>query len=377
MIGLYLHIPFCARKCAYCDFCSFPAGEETTERYVAALVKEIALAGALHIGEALDTVFVGGGTPTLLAPRQLFRVFEAVDKAFVRGERLEFTVEANPATVTAEHLQVFRDGGVTRVSLGLQAAQNPLLRRLGRLHTFEAFLETYRAVRNGGPWAVNVDLMYHLPGQTRQNWLDTLDQVTALEPEHLSCYSLQLEEGTPLAEAVDQGRYRLTSDRNDRWMHHQAIDRLTALGYEHYEISNFARPGHHCRHNLRYWLREPYLGLGLSAHSFEGRRRLSNPSDLEAYLRAVGEDRLPAEVLETLTEEEACFEAAMLGLRLSDGLEEQGFLGGCPEGLAEAYRRAFEDLTARKLLERQGGRLRLTRLGMDLSNTVFSELMTL
>lgn len=375
MLGLYIHIPFCKQKCAYCDFCSFPAEESQRERYVQALVREIGLAADGASGMPVDTVFIGGGTPTLLSEDQLRRIFEAVESHYALTASAEINIESNPATLTEEQLVLFKEKKVTRISIGLQTTHNRLLKRLGRAHTIEQFLDTYRRVKSAGSWDVNVDLIYHIPGQTRQDWLDTLETVTALEPEHISCYSLQLEEGTPLEVAVSAGRYKLSSDQNDRWMHHAAIDMLALKGYEQYEISNFSKPGHPCRHNLKYWQREPYLGLGLAAHGFLGKQRLANPDSMDAYLEALEQGQLAYKVIEELDPSEILFETVMLGLRTTAGIVWEDALESCPPEKRGAWDQVAESLKEQGLLQTAAGRLRLTRLGMDLSNHVFSAFM--
>lgn len=377
MLGLYIHVPFCKSKCAYCDFCSFQAEDGVRERYVQALIREIHLASEATEDRVVDTVFIGGGTPTLLYPEQLRRILEAVEAGFVLMETVEISVESNPATLTDSHLSLFKEKRVSRISIGLQAAQNTLLKRLGRAHTWEQFLETYQRVRQAGRWAINVDLIYHLPGQTRRDWNQTLERVIALNPEHISCYSLQLEEGTPLEQAVTAGRYHMSSDGNDRWMHHRAIDQLTEAGYLHYEISNFSKPGHECRHNMRYWQRSPYLGLGLAAHGFDGSRRYANPESLDIYLETLERGERPSTVIEDLKPEEALFETVMLGLRLSVGIDWSEIMALCPLEKQGSFTDALRTLTAQGLLLERDNRIQLTRQGMDLSNRVFSVFMEL
>lgn len=375
MLGLYIHIPFCRQKCTYCDFCSFPSEEDTIERYVKAMVTEIGLAADAVDDRVVGTVFFGGGTPTLLSVEQLRRIFEAVEGHFTYSDSVEISVESNPATLTEGHLALFRDKNVSRISIGLQTTQPRLLKRLGRIHTLDQFIDTFKQARAAGPWAINVDLIYHLPGQTKEDWLDTLNRVLLLNPEHISCYSLQLEEGTPLDTAVKTGRYIISGDRTNRWMHHTAIDLLALNGYLQYEISNFAKPGHQCRHNRGYWERTPYLGLGLAAHGFDGTRRRANPENLEAYLEALESGNLASEVIETLSPGDALFETVMLGLRMTEGINWEKVMHECPPEKREAWNVVLSRLESQGLLCFEGGTLRLTRLGMDLSNVVFAAFM--
>lgn len=375
MLGLYIHIPFCKQKCTYCDFCSFPSGQELIERYVQALIIEVNLAANTLEERVVDTVFFGGGTPTLLSAEQLRRIFNAVESHFVYAESVEISIESNPATLSEAHLDLFREKKVTRISIGLQTTQPRLLKRLGRIHTLDQFIDTFKRARAAGSWDINVDLIYHLPGQTKNDWLETLNKVLLLGPDHISCYSLQLEEGTPLQAAVAKGRYVLSGDRSNRWMHHAAIDILAQNGYRQYEISNFAKRGHECLHNIRYWKRTPYLGLGLAAHSFNGTVRSANPENLNSYLEGLEAGRLVSEVVETLSSGEALFETVMLGLRMTEGIDWNDVMQGCPPEKREAWDSVLNTQESQGLLCFEGGKVRLTRLGMDLSNVVFTAFM--
>ncbi len=375
MQGLYIHIPFCKQKCTYCDFCSFPSGQETIERYVKALITEIGLVAKNQEDRLVDTVFFGGGTPTLLSADQLRHIFDALEQHFAYEDSVEISVESNPATLTGDHLELFQEKKVTRISIGLQAAQPRLLKRLGRVHTLDQFVDTFKRARGAGSWDINVDLIYHLPGQTKQDWMDTLEKVLWLKPEHISCYSLQLEEGTPLEADVRSGRYVLSGDKTNREMHHGAIDLLAQKGYLQYEISNFAKPGHECLHNIRYWKREPYIGLGLAAHGFDGQRRMANPDSMDKYLDALESGRLASEVIEVLSPGDALFERVMLGLRMNEGICWASIMDSCEPDKKDAWNRVADGLKAQGLLHTEGEYLKLTRRGMDLSNLVFSEFM--
>lgn len=377
MLGLYIHIPFCLQKCAYCDFCSFAATEEEKERYTVAVIGEIALQSHNATECSVDTVFFGGGTPTLLSAGQLERIFRELRTRFSLTADVEITVEANPATISEGHLALFLQEGVTRVSLGVQAVQDALLKRIGRVHTFDDVLSTYRRLRKAGSWDINMDLIYHLPGQTKAQWRHTLETVVALNPQHISCYSLQLEDGTPLAKAVEDGRYPLSGDGTDRRMHHMAIEYLEKSGYNHYEISNFSKPGKQSRHNMKYWKRQPYIGVGLAAHGFDGTVRWANPEDLSEYLLAVEAGSLPMKAIETLTPEDAFFEAVMLGLRLREGVSERVVSALCAESKRARFMDTVEGLVGQGLLQRSDDVLSLTRKGMDLSNRVFGKFMDL
>lgn len=373
---LYVHIPFCARKCLYCDFLSAPAPETVRERYVEALRSEIAGRGEEY-GEAFVTsVFLGGGTPSLLAGAQAGALLGEIGSRFRLAEDAEVTVEINPGTVDMEKLSAYRDAGVNRLSIGLQSADNGELKAVGRIHTWETFLETYRQVRNAGFHNVNVDLMSALPGQTVDSWRRTLRRVLALvpRPEHISAYSLILEEGTPLYERYKKGALKLPDEDGERLMYRETKRILEAEGYRRYEISNYAREGFECGHNCGYWLRRDYLGLGIGAASMVDNVRFKNAEDLDRYL----EEPLGCRQEEhALTAEEQMEEFMFLGLRLTDGVECRAFLevfGRTPESV---YGGVIEKNIREGLLEYGDGkkRLALTERGLDLANYVMAQFL--
>ena len=259
-LGIYIHIPFCVRKCAYCDFLSAPADETTRAAYVRALKEEIRSAGSLNETYEGATVFLGGGTPSLLAGEELAGILDEVSRRLLLRPDAEITVECNPGTLNRKKLENYKAAGVNRLSIGLQSADNRELKILGRIHTWEQFRENYALVRELGFSNVNIDLMSALPGQTREDWLSTLQKVTALDPEHISAYSLIIEEGTPFYESYRAGKLELVSEEMDREMYHWTVDTLAEWGYGQYEISNFAKVGRQSRHNRIYWQAEEYLG---------------------------------------------------------------------------------------------------------------------
>ena len=298
---LYIHIPFCIRKCNYCDFLSFPAGEETIEKYCQALCEEIRRTGEAVCGpescthdahratdnasaDGISTIFVGGGTPSVLSPMQIRRLFACLRQNFSIRPDAEISMEANPGTLDGEKLSACMEAGVNRLSIGLQSADDGLLRTLGRIHTWEQFQENYAAARRAGFTNINIDLMSALPGQSLDNYVDTLEKVTALEPEHISSYSLILEEGTPFF-ASEEIRRQLPDEGVDREMYEKTKAILHERGYERYEISNYAKEGFACRHNLGYWDGVPYLGLGLGASSYYNGARFANETSMEKYLK--------------------------------------------------------------------------------------------
>lgn len=367
-LGLYVHIPFCVRKCAYCDFLSAPADEETRARYVERLKQEIReAAGELSSRYAGATVFFGGGTPSLLEGGQLAELLAELDCGFSLKNDAEITVECNPGTLDSEKLEIWRRAGVNRLSIGLQSANNAELRLLGRIHTWEEFLTGYDLARRASFANINVDLMSALPGQTREDWLGTLERVTALEPEHISAYSLMIEEETPFWQRYgpgSPGEALLPDEDTERQIYADTKAYLQEKGYRRYEISNYAKPGFACRHNLSYWERTAYRGFGIGAASLVGSRRFTNGSRLADYLK--GENVL--EEVQTLTRQEELEETMFLGLRKMEGVALT------PE-LERTYAQVFARLENQGLLVQEQGRVRLTDQGIDVSNIVLAEFL--
>lgn len=287
-LGIYLHLPFCMAKCSYCDFLSFQGiSQEEQRQYLQVLKKEMTFWGE-HCREKfqVDTLFIGGGTPSMLNSVLIADIMEAVRTAFCITEKAEVTIESNPKTLSEEKLTAYLQAGINRLSMGVQSLDDGLLRRLGRMHDRTDAVENYRLARACGFQNINLDLMFAIPGQTPELWRETITQTIDLRPEHISFYGLQLEEGTELERQWKRGEWEMLSDNADRQMYHEALHLLRQSGYDHYEISNAALPGKACRHNLKYWSAEPYLGLGLGAHSFIGETRWSNLTTLSAYLEA-------------------------------------------------------------------------------------------
>lgn len=372
---LYIHIPFCVRKCAYCDFLSAPADQDTIGRYMECLEKQLVRQAASFRKKVIDTVFIGGGTPTVLQIGQLSHLLAAVQEHFVLADDAEITVEANPGTVTAGKARALADGGVNRVSLGLQSVSAQELRLLGRIHTYDDFLRSYGLVREAGIRNVNVDLMSALPGQTTASYEKTLHQVLPLHPEHISAYSLIIEEGTPfyeqyredekLRDAGENPRI-LPSEDSERAMYELTGALLADYGYERYEISNYAKAGFACRHNIGYWTGEEYLGLGLGAASYIEETRFCNTSALSEYLE---EDFAPREV-QHLSKNDRMAEFFYLGLRMSEGVAKSEFVHRFGLGAEAVYGDVLGELTARELLADTGTHYRLTPFGRDVSNQV-------
>lgn len=374
--GLYIHIPFCVRKCNYCDFLSMPFSEELAREYRLALFSEMELLSKKYNHPSLQTIYLGGGTPTCLRGEVLAGIVDAVASHFgVSMQEAEVTCEVNPATVDEDDLRAMRSGGINRLSIGVQAFDDRLLRDLGRIHDVKAVLETYALARNAGFDNINLDLIFALPGQSADDWQRSLDMALALEPEHLSLYNLKIEEGTPFHRDYVEGRLIPVEEELDLWMYEEAIRRLTSAGLNQYEISNFARPGRMSRHNLRYWHYEPYLALGPGAHGFDGRLRYENISDLREYRKTIVQGHLPWSESLQLTEQDRMEEFMIMGLRLMEGIALHEFTRRFGVELQDVYAAPIEKLIRMGLLELTEGRLRLTEAGVPLGNQAFLEFL--
>lgn len=372
-LALYLHIPFCRQKCAYCDFYSFrPGSEELPERYVRALIRMLGNLPDRIRERPLSSVFFGGGTPTFLSADQLVRILDAVRDTFRILPDAEITSESNPGTGNFELYRVMRKAGFNRLSLGLQSADDAELRALSRIHTYGAFLEAFRDAREAGFDNLNVDLMYGLPGQTAESFQNTLDAVLSLHPEHLSVYGLMLEEGTPLWR--DRASYRFPDEDAEADMYYLADRLLGGAGFDHYEISNYAKPGYRSRHNLTYWTCGDYLGLGPAAHSLIEGERFSFPPDADAFCAAAESDAALPHDRERLSETDRIAEYLMLGWRLGDGISSAAFEQRF--GLSfDIYRDRLRPYLEAGLAERRGDRYAFTAKGMYVSNAILSDVI--
>ena len=368
-IGLYVHVPFCVSKCAYCDFASYAGREADIPRYVDAVVREITRRGAETGHARADTIFLGGGTPSLLDDVQVTRILDALFDAFPLEEGAEITCECNPGTLSAPFAQTLRRAGVNRLSMGAQAAQARLLRLIGRIHTWQTVIASVEIARQAGFDSINLDLMFGLPSQTVSDLRETLEAAIALSPTHLSCYGLMVEEGTPICRDITAGKLALPDEEVERDMYELARQTLAEHGFHQYEISNFAREGYACRHNVGCWTRVPYLGFGCAAHSFFEECRIMNPSKIDAYL--AGEEPKT----EQISREESRFESMMLGLRMTRGVKDGDFTQMHGMNIREAFGEKLDKPINGGLLEWHQGALRLTRLGMDLQNSVLVDLL--
>ncbi len=378
---LYVHIPFCRQKCRYCSFTSFAGEESYRERYTELVLKEARLRKD-EVSEPFTTAYIGGGTPSILSPSQLYALVNGLREVFGLDHVTEFTAEANPGTVTGEWLDAAVQCGINRISFGMQAYQEDLLRLLGRIHTFEEVRASVELARKAGIGNISLDLIFGIPTQTLAAWGETLDAALSLGPAHLSAYGLIPEEGTPFMQDLEAGRLTLPEPETERDMYSLAIEKTAGAGFHQYEISNFAREGRECVHNIGYWTQVPYLGLGISAASMTGLRfgsdgmtclRSVNPDSIGKY-----EERICAGIppeYERISPAEARFETLMLGLRMNRGVRERDFLRmhGIPIG--EYYGDKLSELEKRGLLLHENEAWKMTARGFDIQNSVLVELM--
>jgi len=396
LYSLYLHIPFCVKKCRYCDFLSGPQDEETRERYTRALINEIKMQTICPTGSPVDTVFFGGGTPSVLSGSQIDRIMEALHSFFSIQEDAEISMETNPGTADDEKLRVLKTAGINRLSLGVQSMHDRELALLGRIHTAGQARQTFEKARKAGFDNINIDLMSALPGQSLESWADTLEQAVRWAPEHISAYSLIIEEGTPFAAMYENGSLPTLPDEDtDREMYHYTGSFLAEHGYQRYEISNYALPGRECRHNSGYWTGHPYLGLGIGAASYVNGTRFSNCTDLREYLEVLGRQKDRADATEqtdkakqaektgiaslirtdlhSLSAEEQMEEFMFLGLRMTKGVRSAVFTERFGKSIEQVYGRILERHISQGVLEKTPGGYRLTDRGVDVSNYVLAD----
>ena len=378
-LSIYIHIPFCIKKCSYCDFLSAPATEQTVESYMAALFSEIEGKAGKYRDRRVVSVFIGGGTPSRLTGEQMGKLMACIRRNFSLDPAAEITSEVNPGTVSEEKLRTFRKAGINRLSIGMQSAQDEELRALGRIHDFAGFLEAYEAAVRAGFTNINVDVMSGLPGQTLESLRDTLGKLLALRPmpQHVSAYSLIVEEGTPFARMAERGELQLPEEDTERAMYEETREILAKYGFHRYEISNYAREGYECLHNVGYWIRRDYLGFGIGAASLVDNVRFQNGRDLIAYLKNPQDCREEEQVL---TEQEQMEETMFLGLRLIRGISYEQFEKQYGRSLPEVYgpviTQNISDGLLREYTEESGERfLALTEKGLDVSNYVMAQFL--
>lgn len=407
-LELYIHIPFCARKCSYCDFLSFAAPERVYREYMDKLIEEICGQGPNFQEYRVSTIFVGGGTPSILPADLIMELFATLSENFDIALDAEVTLEANPGTLTMEKLEVYRQSGINRLSIGLQSADDKELKYLGRIHSYDSFLKSYQRARQAGFKNINVDLMSALPGQDVHSWKTTLKKVMMLKPEHISAYSLIIEEGTPFFERFGEPECKkgllsggqqenskkpetasevaaraavmtlpdLPDEDTDREMYHLTKEMMAAQGYERYEISNYAKKGYECRHNTGYWTGVEYLGLGLGASSYTYGYRYHNTEDLQEYLSLnLYEGGAAARDIEELSLEDKMEEFMFVGLRMMKGVSGSEFLERFGLNMWNVYGDVLKKLEQQGLIEVEAPMVRLTERGIDVSNVVLSEFL--
>ena len=394
-LEIYVHIPFCAKKCAYCDFLSFPGNMRMRREYTDKLLEEIRIQSSFVREYQVDTIFLGGGTPSVLDVTAITAIMGTLKEHYDIAPDAEITIEVNPGTVKMEGLVAYREAGINRVSMGLQSADDTELRYLGRIHTYDEFLKSFQRVRMAGFTNVNVDLISAIPGQTPESWRNTLKKTAMLKPEHISAYSLIVEEGTPFYDRygghVEMESYEMSPEERrrlmalpdlpdedtEREMYYMTRNCLAEQGYERYEISNYARPGFECRHNVGYWTGTGYLGLGLGASSYLEGCRFHNTSDFQSYVSAHFDDEAEfcqalRQDMEQLSVKSKMEEFMFLGLRLTRGVSVEGFITRFGQSIRNVYGGVIDKLEREGLLEHKNGYYHLTERGLDLSNYAMS-----
>ena len=372
-MGLYIHIPFCVKKCNYCDFLSAPSSKQVQIAYMDTLQKEIEEKAIAYKDWCVDTIFIGGGTPTSVPYETIVKMMDTVRAEFCLDKECEITIECNPGTVTGEALKAYRAAGINRLSIGLQSADDELLKELGRIHTYEQFLETYTWAREAGFENVNVDVMSGLPGQSIEQYEDALKKLVELHVEHISAYSLIIEEGTPFFKQYEEDQLDLPDEETERDMYYRTKTMLDEAGFSRYEISNYAKKGYECRHNVRYWRREDYLGLGLGASSCMENVRFKNTDWLDEYvLESKYMDKCD---VQELSSQECMEEFMFLGLRMTKGVSKTKFADTFGVTMNEVYERALSKLKEQKLIAEEDDFVFLTEYGLDVSNRVWVEFL--
>ncbi|SCX94842.1 radical SAM family heme chaperone HemW [Alkaliphilus peptidifermentans] len=374
-IGLYIHIPFCERKCYYCDFNSYSGENTKIQAYLEALLKEIAFYKDELKGHNIKTIFIGGGTPSLMDGRQVDELMNNIYRNYSLDNRAEITIESNPGTLNIDKLQEYRKAGVNRLSVGLQACQDHLLKKLGRIHNYKEFINNIEIAKKVGFSNINVDLMFGLPGQTLDEWKLSLDEIVNLDIPHISAYSLIWEEGTPFYKAYQEQQLMPLEEELELKMFHFTMEYLKENKYHHYEISNYAKRNFECQHNHIYWKNQFYLGLGAGGHSYLQNRRFYNEGSIDGYLRMIKEGRAPVEENIKLTRKDEISETMFLGLRLMEGISIETFSNRFGESPFSIYGDKLEKLKRQELITYNQEKIQLTPKGIDLANLVFTEML--
>jgi len=376
-IGIYVHIPFCKQKCYYCDFVSYAKCEEKVEKYIQALKKEIKQEVKKIDKEKyiIDTIYIGGGTPSLIDGKYIKEIVDTIKENYIITNEAEITIELNPGTVNKEKLRLYKEIGINRLSIGLQSTKNKILKDIGRIHTYEDFLECYNLARNVGFENINVDLMLALPNQKIIDVEESLKEVMKLNPNHISFYSLIVEENTPIDKMLEQGKIKLPDEEIERNMYWRVKQILEENNYLHYEISNFAKEGYESKHNLNCWNQEEYLGFGLASHSYFNNKRYSNIENIEEYIRNIEQANFEKNIIisEIQKEEDKKKEYMLLGLRKIEGINIQEFKNKFVDNPIYVFHNELEKLVNQNLIEIDLNQIKLTAKGLDFANIVWEE----
>ncbi|HBH1198231.1 TPA: oxygen-independent coproporphyrinogen III oxidase [Clostridioides difficile] len=390
MLGLYVHIPFCVKKCKYCDFNSYKMDIDSKKRYIEDLKIEMELYSnklykdnkyknkeccSLNKNDKITSIFVGGGTPSILTSDEIREVFISIKEMFDIDENAEITIECNPGTLTLEKLKTMKEIGINRLSIGLQAIQEKHLNFIGRIHTYEEFEKNYKDALSVGFKNINIDLMYSLPNQTLCDWKETLEKVVHLNPTHISAYSLILEEGTELYNMYESNKFELIDENVDIEMYEYTINYLKSKGYNQYEISNYSKEGYNCEHNILYWECEHYIGIGAGASGYINENRYNNVESLEDYHLSLVKREKPIQENEILSEKDMIEEKIFMGLRMNKSIKFEDFKKKFGIDFREKYNKQIEMLLARKLINQSFEGIQLTQKGREISNSVFIEFM--
>lgn len=375
MLGLYIHVPFCAQKCYYCDFNSYKINSNQKKEYLINIEREMKFYKDEFKDKCFDTVFFGGGTPSILTVDELQELVNNINENFNIKKDAEITIECNPGTINREKLEAMKKMGINRLSIGLQATQNYHLKSIGRIHTYEEFEKNYYDALDIGFENINIDLMYALPNQKTQEWKDTLDKIIKLNPSHISAYSLILEEGTKLYDMYQNKEFKLLDEDTDINMYNYTIDTLKRHGYNQYEISNYSKEDLECKHNIIYWKCDNYLGLGPGASGFIGDTRYSNIEDICEYNKCIMQNIRPVSEEIELTKKDKIEEFIFMGLRMNEGINIDIFKERFDTDFYDIYQEVMDKLIKRELVRFDGKNISLTQKGREISNSVFIEFL--
>ncbi|MEQ6929587.1 radical SAM family heme chaperone HemW [Clostridium perfringens] len=373
-ISLYIHIPFCAQKCLYCDFPSFARKDHLRKAYIEALNKEIISLREKHNNLEINTIFIGGGTPSVLEADELECLLKEVAKLNMAKD-IEYSMECNPGNLTEEKLEVMKKYGVNRISMGLQAKQDNLLKGLGRIHNYKTFKENFLLAKKVGFNNINVDLMFGLPNQRLNEWEETLREIISLEPAHISAYSLIIEEGTAFYNLYENDKLKLPTEEEERKMYHLAKKILEENGFNQYEISNYAKEGKECRHNLAYWNMDNWIGVGAAAASYINGKRIKNISNVEEYINSINEKGEAVEEIINNSKNDNMEEFMFMGLRKINGIDENEFKKRFSMNINDVYGEILNKYIDEGLLIRDSGRIFLSEKGIEISNVIMADFL--